>query len=250
MPLILSLKSDTRSGVQKLLLSHEKRLLQYETLRERHRRMLEFDDAYAPFVIGIDEVGRGPLFGPVLACACNIRASEELLEVYDSKSLSEKKREKLFDKILKNANCYGIGISSAQTIDEIGIQRAISLAMKEALDRCFSVQIAPSKQNLLSADTKDRLILADYITFEIENYSYVPVKKGDMKSFQIACASIIAKVTRDRMIEEMASLYPGYDLASNKGYGSRKHLEGIARNGASKEHRKSFLKGILNEVGS
>ncbi len=205
-------------------------------IRARHLDMLAFDKSYAKTVIGIDEVGRGPLFGCVLSAACHINPTEDLIEVYDSKKLSEKKRESLFDKIIENANSYGIGIAEVKTIDELGIQKAISMAMKEALDKCYA-----------KASYSDSLILADYISFDIENYEYTPIKKGDTKSFQIACASIIAKVTRDRMIKELDAIYPEYDLKNNKGYGTKKHIEALKKYGATEEHRMSFLQRILNE---
>ncbi len=204
-----------------------------EKIRLRNLEMIEFDKSYSPLVIGVDEVGRGPLFGPVVSCACNVNPTDDLIEVYDSKKLSEKKREALFDIIIENANFYGIGVSSARDIDEMGIQNAISLAMKTALDLCKI------------ADKKDSFILIDYVSFDIENYNFERIKKGDTKSFQIACASILAKVTRDRMIVEMDKKYPYYDLKNNKGYGTKKHIEAIIKNGASEEHRKSFLTRIL-----
>ncbi len=213
------------------------KLERLEKVKARHKEMLSFDNSYNKTIIGMDEVGRGPLFGPVVTCACNINPCEELIEVYDSKSLSEKKREHLFDIIIENANSYGIGISSAKMIDDLGIQRATSLAMKQALD------------SLKDVDINNSLILVDYITFEIEAYTYEALKKGDTKSFQIACASILAKVTRDRMIKEMDAKFPEYDLKNNKGYGSKKHREALQTFGASSEHRQTFLTRILsNEV--
>ncbi len=218
-----------------------------EKIRIRHYEMLEFDKSYADLVIGLDEVGRGPLFGCTVAAACNIKPSSELIEVFDSKKLSEKKRELLFDIIIANANAYGIGIVEPNVIDELGIQHAISLAMKNALDSCYSELPNTLKKNNKSADTSNTLILSDYISFDIASYDYTPIKKGDTKSFQIACASILAKVTRDRIICEQDAIYPEYDLKNNKGYGTKKHIEAIKKYGATEKHRLSFLRGILNE---
>ncbi len=246
-PLILSFKKDERRGVQKIISSYEKLLAKQEKIKIRHEEMLAFDASYADFVIGMDEVGRGPLFGCTVACACHIKACDDLIEVYDSKSLSEKRREELFDKIIENAICYGVGIVPASTIDEVGVQRAISLAMKSALDDCYKENGSLLNKTLTSADSHNSLILSDYISFDIDGYNYTPITKGDRQSFQIACASIIAKVTRDRIMVELDAKYPEYDLKNNKGYGSKKHIEAIKKYGASERHRMSFLKGILDE---
>ncbi len=218
-----------------------------EKVKIRHHEMIAFDKSYADVVIGLDEVGRGPLFGCTVAAACNIKPSPDLIEVFDSKKLSEKKREELFDKIIEHANSYGIGIVEPDVIDELGIQHAISFAMKQALDSCYAELQGILKKNNQSADTSNTLILSDYISFDIESYEYTPIKKGDTKSFQIACASILAKVTRDRIICDLDKTYPEYDLKNNKGYGTKKHIEAIKKHGVTKKHRMSFLRGILNE---
>lgn len=247
-PLLLSYAEDERQGVQKLLRSFERKLEKVEALHRRHESMLSFDRSYSDYVIGIDEVGRGPLFGPVLSAACHIRPCEALIEVFDSKSLSEEKREALFDKILECADAFGIGIVGAKEIDRIGIQSAIAGAMKQALDACFEMLESTRANGAPAAAAGMPSVLADYISFSIEGYAPTPIVKGDTKSFQIACASILAKVTRDRLVAQMAERYPDYDLKNNKGYGSQRHLEAIRRLGPCEEHRMSFLRGILNET--
>lgn len=247
-PLLLSYADDERQGVKKLLCSFEKKLEKVEVLHKRHERMLSFDRSYSDYVIGIDEVGRGPLFGPVLSAACHIRPCEELIEVFDSKSLSEEKREALYDKILECADAYGIGMVAAKEIDRIGIQSAIARSMKDALDNCFQMLEASRSNGLEGGIPEKPRVLVDYISFSIEGYGPTPIVKGDTKSFQIACASVLAKVTRDRLVARMAESYPDYDLKSNKGYGSQRHLEALKRFGACEEHRMSFLRGILNET--
>lgn len=229
---------DERTTVRKLAISYEKRLKRHRELKARHDSMSSFDAKYGG-VVGVDEAGRGPLFGPIYAAACIVEPNNSLIEVYDSKSLSPAKREELYDGILTCARAYGIASVSAGEIDAIGIQAANSKVMKRAIDQVFS--------KLNCQDAKDFGILADYVSFEIGSYDFIPIKKGDAKSFSIACASILAKVARDRFIAKMAKKYPGYRIEKNMGYGSKEHIDAIKRLGPTDEHRMSFLGGILGE---
>lgn len=196
--------------------------------------LYQFDLEKATEVIGVDEAGRGPLAGPVVAAAVKLKKySNELQEINDSKKLSEKKREKLFD-IIMNSFDVGVGIATAEEIDEINILNATFLAMKRAIEELSS------KTNINS------LILVDG-NFKIREYAgnQEAVIKGDAKSLAIAAASIIAKVTRDRKLVEHDKKYPEYGFAKHKGYGTKAHREALLKYGASPIHRKSFLTKIL-----
>jgi ribonuclease HII len=173
---------------------------------------------------GIDEVGRGPLIGPVVA-ACVILPKDFVLEgLTDSKKLSEKKREKFYDVIMDKAIAVGIGQASEKVIDEINIYEATKVAMKEAVQNC---KIKPEH------------ILVDAMPLSLD-VPTTSIIKGDAKSITIAAASVIAKVTRDRMIIELDKEYPMYDLKHNKGYGTKKHIEALREYGITKYHRLSF----------
>ncbi len=175
-------------------------------------------------IAGVDEVGRGPLVGPVV-CACVILPSDYYNEqINDSKKLSEKKREQLYDIIMQNAISIGIGESSEDVIDEINILQATKKAMIEAINNC---------------SVKPEHILIDAVKLDIDIPS-TSIIKGDAKSQSIAAASIIAKVTRDRKMIELDKNHPEYNFAKNKGYGTKKHIEAIEKYGLIKEHRKTF----------
>lgn len=176
------------------------------------------------FIAGIDEVGRGPLVGPVVTAAVILPKDFYDERINDSKKLTEKKRELLYDVIMKNALSVGIGISSPEVIDEINILNATKKAMIEAI-------------NNLSIKPEHLLIDAVKLDIDIPQTSII---KGDAKSQSIASASIIAKVTRDRMMVELDKKYPMYDFKHNKGYGTKKHIEALYKYGPLKEHRKSF----------
>ncbi len=190
------------------------------------------------YIAGVDEVGRGPLAGPVVSACVLLPENFDVLGVDDSKKLSEKKREELFDKILSEALAYGIGMCDNQVIDEINILEATKMAMTEAVkqaDAMLRQKCAGAVEHLLiDALTLDKLQLAQ-----------TGLIKGDAKSLSIAAASIVAKVTRDRMMREYAKEYPYYAFESNKGYGTRAHYQGIAEHGITPIHRRSFLKNIL-----
>ena len=176
------------------------------------------------FIAGIDEVGRGPLVGPVVTAAVILPKDFYDERINDSKKLTEKKRELLYDVIMENALSVGIGMSSPEVIDEINILNATKKAMIEAI-------------NNLSVKPEHLLIDAVKLDIDIPQTSII---KGDAKSESIAAASIIAKVTRDRMMVELDKKYPMYDFKHNKGYGTKKHIEALYKYGPLKEHRKSF----------
>nr|WP_293993697.1 ribonuclease HII [uncultured Fusobacterium sp.] len=188
-------------------------------------------------VIGVDEAGRGPLAGPVVAAAVKLKKYSEVLdEINDSKKLTEKKREKLYDIIVENFE-IGVGVVSAIEIDEVNILNATFLAMRKALCE-LQDKLKDYEQNIVLVDGN----------FKIREYKgeQVPIVKGDAKSLSIAAASIIAKVTRDRMMRELDKVYPNYDFSKHKGYGTKKHVEVLKKMGPIKGiHRNSFLGKIL-----
>ncbi|MGN1329121.1 MAG: ribonuclease HII [Eubacterium sp.] len=182
-------------------------------------------------VCGIDEAGRGPLAGPVYAAAVVLPKGHIIEGVNDSKKLSEKKRELLFDKICSEAICYNIGIATEKEIDEINILQATFLAMKRAVE---------------GLDTKPDIALIDGNRKPGLDIEECTIVKGDAKSANIAAASILAKVSRDRYMLEMAEKYPEYQFEKHKGYGTKLHYEMIEKYGISEIHRKTFLKKVLN----
>lgn len=186
---------------------------------------------------GIDEVGRGPLIGPVVT-ACVILPKDYVLEgLTDSKKLSEKKREKFYDILMKDAISIGIGVVDEKEIDKVNIYQATKEAMAQAVD---NMKIKPEH------------ILVDAMPLELD-IPTTSIIKGDAKSITIAAASVIAKVTRDRMLDELDKIYPMYDLKHNKGYPTKKHLEAISEYGITKYHRLSYgpvakYKDKINEI--
>ncbi len=184
-------------------------------------------------ICGVDEAGRGPLAGPVYAAAVILPKGHIVEGVNDSKKLSEKKRELLFDKIIDECVCYSIGTASEKEIDEINILQATYLAMKRAVD---GLEIVPQLA-LIDGNRIPPLISTDARA----------IVKGDAKSASIACASILAKVSRDRYMLEMAKKYPEYQFEKHKGYGTKLHYEMIEKYGICEIHRKSFLKKVLNK---
>ena len=181
------------------------------------------------WVCGIDEVGRGPLCGPVVASAVILPKDCQILYLNDSKKLSEKKREELYDVIMEQAIAVGVGMACSQRIDEINILQATYEAMRQAI---AGLKVKPA------------VLLNDAVTIPGVEIPQIPIIKGDAKSVSIAAASIIAKVTRDRMMVEYDRIYPGYDLASNKGYGTKAHMEALKTVGPCEIHRRSFIKNI------
>ena len=174
-------------------------------------------------IAGVDEVGRGPLVGPVVAAAVILPKNYKLDGLTDSKKLSEKKREYFFDIIQKDALAIGIGIIDNNIIDDVNIYEATKLAMKDAIN---------------NLNIKPEIIITDAMKLDLENV--YPIIKGDLKSISISAASIIAKVTRDHLMDELDELYPFYDFVNNKGYPTKKHIEAIEKYGILKEHRKTY----------
>lgn len=213
-------------------LRREKQQLKLQAERERTERMKEFEYKYAdyPLICGIDEVGRGPLAGPVYAAAVILPKDKEILYLNDSKKLSEKKREELYDVIMENAVGVGIGSADPETIDRINILQATYEAMRMAID---NLPVRPD------------ILLNDAVTIPRVDIKQVGIIKGDARSISIAAASIVAKVTRDRIMYELDKQYPEYRFASNKGYGTAEHIEALKTIGPSPIHRMSFIQGIL-----
>lgn len=225
-------KDDTRQGVIKLLDKYTKTYNAYIKEIERTENMKMYEKKYFDYnyIAGIDEVGRGPLAGPVVTCAVILPKDFNVLYINDSKKLTEKKREELYDIIMKEAISVGIGIESPKVIDEINILQATYSAMRKAID---------------NLEVKPDLLLNDAVTIPDVNIKQVPIIKGDAKSISIAAASIVAKVTRDRMMVEFDKIYPEYDFAGNKGYGSSTHIEALKKVGPTPIHRQSFIKNFV-----
>ena len=210
-----------------------KRQAKLEKERARTETLKVYEKEYEThgWVCGIDEVGRGPLCGPVVAAAVILPKDCQILYLNDSKKLSEKKREELYDVIMDQAVAVGIGMASPERIDEINILQATYEAMRQAIG---SLKVKPA------------VLLNDAVTIPEVEIPQIPIIKGDAKSVSIAAASIIAKVTRDRMMVELDRIYPGYDLASNKGYGTKVHMEALKTIGPCAIHRRSFIRNICN----
>ena len=193
------------------------------------------------FVAGVDEVGRGPLAGPVVTAAVVLPEDFDVLGVDDSKKLSEKRREELYDQILDRCLAYGIGMADHDVIDEINILQATKKAMKEAITAC-DLQLRVKEGG--AADAHIDFVLIDAVTLEGLDKPQHAVVKGDAKVLAIAAASIVAKVTRDRMMVEYAKEYPWYAFEKNKGYGTAAHYDGIRAHGTCPIHRMTFLKNM------
>ncbi len=228
-------EDDTRAGVKKLVESAKKQYDAYLDELDRCDYMLSYEnECYvngADYIAGVDEVGRGPLAGPVVTCAVVLPKGEKILYANDSKKLSKKVREKLYEEILEKAVAVKIIVESPATIDKINILEATKLAMKKSIEQ---LKVKPS------------CLLVDAVTIDVD----IPQKaliKGDEKSMSIACASIVAKVHRDNMMEAFSELYPEYAFEKNKGYGSAEHIEAIKKHGISPIHRKTFVKNFVND---
>ncbi|MCR5770886.1 MAG: ribonuclease HII [Butyrivibrio sp.] len=226
---------DERDGIRKLVEAADKKIKALEKERARIETMKEFERRYEEmgYVCGIDEVGRGPLAGPVCAGAVILPKDTEILYLNDSKKLSEKKREELYDVIMEKAVGAAVAFASPKRIDEINILQADYEAMAEAV---VKLPVRP-----------DILLLDAVHVPQLEEYKQVSIIKGDAKSVSIAAASIIAKVTRDRLMKELDSKYPEYGFASNKGYGSAAHIEALKKYGPCEIHRRSFIGNFVSE---
>ena len=227
-------EKDVRPGVKELVEKALKRQAAYEKELSRTEKMKEYEKKYASFsyICGIDEVGRGPLAGPVVAGAVILPKDCDILYLNDSKQLSEKKREELYALIMEKALATGLGVVPPERIDEINILQATYEAMRQAIGKLKH---------------KPQLLLNDAVTIPGVSIKQVPIIKGDAKSISIAAASIIAKVTRDRMMVEYDRTYPQYGFASNKGYGAKAHIEAIKKFGPTPIHRRSFIGNFVSE---
>ncbi len=228
-------ESDPRSGVAALIGQYRKKLDRLAAERQRLEQMRLYEHQYEHlgFVCGIDEAGRGPLAGPVVAGAVILPRDCEILYLNDSKQLTEKRREELFDEIKEKAISWGIGMVSPARIDEINILQATYEAMREAV---------------AALDPAPRVLLNDAVTIPKLDCLQVPIIKGDAKSLSIAAASVLAKVTRDRLMREYDKVMPEYGFAAHKGYGSAAHIEAIRKYGPSPIHRRTFIGNFVKSI--
>ncbi|MGB4660704.1 MAG: ribonuclease HII [Mobilitalea sp.] len=232
--LLVKYGDDERSGVLSICNQYKSKLDSLSKELSRMEVMKQYENKYSEYeyICGIDEVGRGPFAGPVMACAMILPKDCDILYINDSKQLSEKKREELYDEIISKAVAFGIGSVPPNQIDEINILQATYEAMRKAIG---NLKVKPD------------ILLNDAVTIPQVDIRQIPIIKGDAKSISIAAASIVAKVTRDRIMAAYDNVFPGYDFASNKGYGSAQHIEAIKKLGITPIHRRSFLKNILGE---
>ena len=214
---------------------------QNQRLAEMKKTEQELRRAGHRFIAGVDEVGRGPLAGPVVTAAVVLPEDFDVLGVDDSKKLSEKRREELFDRILEGCLAYGIGMADHRIIDEINILQATKKAMRDAIAAC-NLQLRVNSGG--AADANIDFVLLDAVNLEGLEIPQHAVVKGDSKVLAIAAASIVAKVTRDRMMVKFAEEYPWYAFEKNKGYGTAAHYEGIREHGTCPIHRMTFLKNL------
>ena len=224
--------ADERSGVQNIILKYQKKEQSLQKERQRLAEMRRYEEQYKDcrFICGIDEAGRGPLAGPVVAGAVILPADCEILYLNDSKKLSAAKREQLYDEIMEKAIAVGVGMASPARIDEINILQATYEAMRTAVSEL---------------GVKPDILLNDAVTIPGIEIRQVPIIKGDAKSVSIAAASIIAKVTRDRLMIQYEEVLPGYGFAKHKGYGSKEHIEAIRKLGPTPIHRRTFIKNFI-----
>lgn len=225
---IKRLRSDSRKGVQQVIRAWEKKQQQAQESLLKLQEMKQFESEYLKAgysrIAGVDEVGRGPLAGPVVAAAVILPNDFSVTGINDSKQLSEEKRQYYYDIIREQAVSIGISIQSHEVIDQVNIYEATKLAMAEALD---------------NLDPAPDFTLIDAMKLGYSKQE-LAIIKGDTKSISIAAASIIAKVTRDSLMKEAEQLYPGYDFAHNMGYGTKLHLEGLDQQGVCPIHRLTF----------
>lgn len=225
---ILEHGQDGREGVKKLVASAKKKLADLEQEKRRIEGLRVYEEKYREFeyICGVDEVGRGPLAGPVVAGAVILPRDCRILYINDSKQLSEKKREELSELIKEKAVAYALGYASPERIDEINILQATYEAMRQAI-----AALSPQPD----------LLLNDAVTIPGVAIRQVPIIKGDAKSITIGAASILAKVARDRLMKEYDRVFPEYDFAGNKGYGSAAHIAALKKYGPTPIHRRSFI---------
>lgn len=226
---IKMLQADERGGVQKLLVAYYKRLEKEAQEKERFTKMLAYESEYyaqgVQYVAGVDEAGRGPLAGPLVIAAVILPRNAFIAGLNDSKQLSAAKRDKLYDEIIAKAVAIEVNIVSVSNIDKYNIYAATQRGMAQVLEH---LPVQP------------QVALIDAMPVTAKNIECVPIVHGDALSASIAAASIIAKVTRDRIMERLDTLFPDYGFAHNKGYGSGAHMQAIAEFGATKWHRRSY----------
>lgn len=220
-----------------MTLKEERELKKKKKMEEEMARveaMFEYEKQYpdCKYIAGIDEVGRGPLAGPVVTCCIIMPKDIRIPYVNDSKKVTKKRREMLYDIIMEKAIAVSIGINDEKRIDEINILQATYEAMRQAIN---------------NLEVKPDILLNDAVTIPEVDIPQIPIIKGDAKSFTIACASIIAKVTRDRLMEDYDKEYPGYGFSKNMGYGTKEHTDALRKLGPCKIHRRSFIKNFVNE---
>lgn len=235
--ILMQLKKDARIGVKKEIERYEKRLEQIILQKKKYEEMLQYEKEFIKqgykLIAGIDEVGRGPLAGPVVASAVILKEDSYIPGLDDSKKLSEAKRDYLYEKIIKEAVAIGVGVVGPSVIDEVNIYEATKIAMLDAIGK-------------LAVKPEALLLDAMKLSIDLPQESLI---KGDQKSVSIAAASIIAKVTRDNMMKEYANTFPQYGFEKHMGYGTKQHLIAIEEYGVLNLHRKSFepIKSIVKE---
>lgn len=223
---------DGRPGVSKIISQAQKKIMKLQNERARVLKMTEFEKKYSDYeyICGIDEVGRGPLAGPTVAGAVILPKDCIIYYINDSKKLSEKRREELYDEIMDKAVAASIGIVDVESINETdNISLSVHEAMRQAIDKL---------------EVKPDLLLVDAVKIPDVAIKQVPIVKGDAKSISIAAASIIAKVTRDRMMVELDEIYPGYGFKDNKGYGTKEHISALKTLGKTPIHRDKFIRNF------
>lgn len=227
-------ENDNRDGVKKLVDKANKDIVAYDNEIVRLNDMMKYERALYKKdihnIAGVDEVGRGCLAGPVVVASVILPRDCIIMYANDSKKLSAKMREQLYDEIIEKAVAYSVSMIHNDTIDEINILQSTKIAMKHSIE---TLKVKPNH------------VLVDAVTIDGINIEQTPIIKGDEKSMTIACASIVAKVYRDRLMEQYGELFPEYDFANNKGYGSAKHIEAIEKYGLCNIHRRSFTKNFV-----
>ncbi len=227
--LLASLRSDERKGVQQLIAKYEKQQLKLQAFQQRHAEMTIYEQSYykqgMTYIAGVDEAGRGPLAGPVVAAAVILPSDFLLLGLDDSKRLTEAKRNDFFHYIKEHAISYGISIVESEMIDQMNILEATKYAMQEAIGK-----LEPVPEH----------VLIDAVELEQLALSTEAITKGDAKSISIAAASVLAKVTRDQYMKQLHRQYPMYEFASNMGYGTEQHFKKLQEYGVCPQHRRSF----------
>ncbi len=231
---IENLQQDNRSSVQKLAIKYQNKINKHFEEIARINQMWRFENELfnngIQYIAGVDEAGRGPLAGPVFAASVILPKGIFIEGINDSKKISEKKREELYDIIIEKAICYEIASVSEQEIDRINIRNAAFQAMGKAVN---------------SMKTRPQHVLVDGDAVKGLTLPYTTIVKGDSLSVSIAAASILAKVSRDRYIKELDNIYPQYGFAKHKGYGTKEHIEAIKRYGLTPVHRGSFTEKIV-----